>query len=192
MMNVMMIFAAGKRRRDLGRFVRHHVLPRVSNLSLFASNTEQHVKVQARVRFFAFCALLLAPTFTRNHRTQKKKVQRVASCVSLQSFKRIDFGGQNTVRENPFATSFSSALCVARVACVLFVRKQRYGETRLSYSLLVSRDALSSASFVCACVCVCSYVRACSTRRASEERVNKKKRDDGARGTSLRDRAISV
>ena len=166
--------------------------PRVSNLSLFASNTEQHVKVQARVRFFAFCALLLAPTFTRNHRTQKKKVQRVASCVSLQSFKRIDFGGQNTVRENPFATSFSSALCVARVACVLFVRKQRYGETRLSYSLLVSRDALSSASFVCACVCVCSYVRACSTRRASEERVNKKKRDDGARGTSLRDRAISV
>ena len=192
MMNVMMIFAAGKRRRDLGRFVRHHVLPRVSNLSLFASNTEQRLKVQARVRFFAFCALLLARTFTRNHRTQKKKVQRVASCVSLQSFKRIDFGGQNTVRENPFATSFSSALCVARVACVLFVRKQRYGETRLSYSLLVSRDALSSASFVCACVCVCSYVRACSTRRASEERVNKKKRDDGARGTSLRDRAISV
>ena len=192
MMNVMMIFAAGKRRRDLGRFVRHHVLPRVSNLSLFASNTEQRLKVQARVPFFAFCALLLARTFTRNHRTQKKKVQRVASCVSLQSFKRIDFGGQNTVRENPFATSFSSARCVARVACVLFVRKQRYGETRLSYSLLVSRDALSSASFVCACVCVCSYVRACSTRRASEERVNKKKRDDGARGTSLRDRAISV
>lgn len=166
MMNVMMIFAAGKRRRDLGRFVRHHVLPRVSNLSLFASNTEQHVKVQARVRFFAFCALLLAPTFTRNHRTQKKKVQRVAR-VSLQSFKRIDFGGQNTVRENPFATSFSSALCVARVACVLFVRKQRYGETRLSYSLLVSRDdALSSASFVCVRVCV--FLRA---RVQREERV---------------------